>query len=158
MKPGNGALSTRRRPGVEIDPHAPALPLGRGEIIRDGQQVALLAFGSLVTPALAAAETLNATVANMRFVKPLDAALIIELAQRHEVLVTLEENAIAGGAGSGVAELLSAHGIVVRCIHLGLPDRYIEHAEHADQLASCGLNADGIIASVQAELARAAAQ
>ncbi|MBK1641432.1 1-deoxy-D-xylulose-5-phosphate synthase [Chromatium okenii] len=145
-------------PGVEIDPHAPALPLGRGEIIRDGQQVALLAFGSLVTAALAAAETLNATVANMRFVKPLDAELIVALAQRHAVLVTLEENAIAGGAGSGVAELLSAHGIVVRCIHLGLPDRYIEHAEHADQLASCGLNADGIIASVQAELARAAAQ
>ncbi|PQJ94852.1 1-deoxy-D-xylulose-5-phosphate synthase [Chromatium okenii] len=141
-------------PGVDIDPHAPALPIGRGEIIRNGQRVALLAFGSLVPAALAAGETLDATVANMRFVKPLDQELILDVAARHELLVTLEENAIAGGAGSGVSELLAAHGVLVRCIHLGLPDFYIEHAEHAAQLASVGLNRDGIIASVQAALAQ----
>ncbi len=139
-------------PGITIDPDAPALPIGRGEIVRTGQRVALLAFGSLVAPALTAAETLNATVANMRFVKPLDEALIRDLARDHDILVTLEENAIAGGAGSGVAEFLSSQGLVVRCIHLGLPDRYIDHAEHAEQLALCGLDAPGIIASVQAEL------
>ena len=139
-------------PGITIDPDAPALPIGRGEIVRTGQRVALLAFGSLVAPALTAAETLNATVANMRFVKPLDEALIRDLARDHDILVTLEENAIAGGAGSGVAEFLSSQGLVVRCIHLGLPDRYIDHAEHAEQLAMCGLDAPGIIASVQAEL------
>ena len=104
--------------------------------------------------ALEAAEVVDATVADMRFVKPLDAALILDLAARHEILVTLEENAIAGGAGSGVAELLSEQGVVRRCLHLGLPDRYVDHAEHHEQLASVGLDAPGIIASLQAELAR----
>lgn len=141
-------------PGVTIDPAAPPLPIGRGEIIRTGKRVALLAFGSLVTPALKAADTLDATVANMRFVKPLDTALILELAASHDLLVTLEENTIAGGAGSGVAEFLSSQGLTVRCLHLGLPDRYIDHAEHAQQLALCGLDAPGISASVQAALAR----
>ena len=139
-------------PGTPIDPQAPALPIGVGEILRTGQRVALLAFGSMVPPALAAGASLNATVANMRFVKPLDAALVEELARTHDVLVTVEENTIAGGAGSGVAELLSERGLVTRCIHLGLPDRNIEHAEHAEQLASCGLDATGIVASVRVEL------
>ncbi|MBK1722034.1 1-deoxy-D-xylulose-5-phosphate synthase [Thiocystis violacea] len=141
-------------PGVAIDPLAPALPIGKGEIVRQGRRMALLAFGSMVPPALRAAEALDATVANMRFVKPLDEDLIKELALTHEILVTIEENAIAGGAGSGVAETLSAQGIVIRCLHLGLPDRYIEHAEHAEQLASVGLDAPGIIASLRAELDR----
>jgi 1-deoxy-D-xylulose-5-phosphate synthase len=141
-------------PGVAIDPDGPALPIGRGEVVRRGQRIALLAFGSLVPPALEAAETLDATVADMRFVKPLDASLILELARGHDLLVTLEENAIAGGAGSAVAESLSDQGQVVRCLHLGLPDSYIEHAEHAEQLAICGLNTVGIIASVRAELER----
>jgi 1-deoxy-D-xylulose-5-phosphate synthase len=137
-------------PGVPIDPDAPALPIGQGEAVRRGRGVALLAFGSMVTPALAAAESLNATVANMRFVKPLDGALIRELAEAHDLLVTVEENAIAGGAGSAVAEWLSAEGIEIPCVHLGLPDRYIDHAEHAQQLAACGLDAAGILASVHA--------
>ncbi|MBK1716591.1 1-deoxy-D-xylulose-5-phosphate synthase [Thiocystis violacea] len=141
-------------PGVAIDASAPALPIGRGEVVRQGRRLALLAFGSLVAPALEAAAVFDATVADMRFVKPLDAALILELAESHEILVTLEENAIAGGAGSGVAELLSAHGRVIRCLHLGLPDTYIEHAEHAEQLASIGLDTAGVIASIRAELAR----
>ncbi len=140
-------------PGTVIDPQAPALTIGRGRLVREGQQVALLAFGSLVTPALAAAGSLDATVADMRFVKPLDQELILGLARDHELLVTLEENAIAGGAGSAIAELLADHGQQVPCVHLGLPDRYIEHAGHDAQLAACGLDADGIAARVRAELA-----
>lgn len=141
-------------PGVAIDPNAPALPIGRGEVVREGSRIALLAFGPLVKAALEAAEVVDATVANMRFVKPLDEALILDLAARHEILVTLEENAIAGGAGSGVAELLSERGVVKRCLHLGLPDRYVDHAEHHEQLADVGLDAPGIITRLQAELAR----
>ncbi|MCK7576129.1 MAG: 1-deoxy-D-xylulose-5-phosphate synthase [Chromatiales bacterium] len=141
-------------PGVAIDPSAPALPIGQGEIVREGSRIALLAFGPLVKAALEAAEVVDATVADMRFVKPLDEALILDLAARHEILVTLEENAIAGGAGSGVAELLSEQGVVKRCLHLGLPDRYVDHAEHHEQLAGVGLDAPGIIARLQAELAR----
>jgi 1-deoxy-D-xylulose-5-phosphate synthase len=138
-------------PGVAIDTSAPALPIGKGEVVRRGQRLALLAFGSLVTSALAAAEEFDATVVDMRFVKPLDEMLILELAETHEILVTLEENAI----GSGVAEVLATHGRVARCLHLGLPDTYIEHAEHAQQLTSIGLDTPGIIASLRAELARA---
>jgi len=140
-------------PGVAIDPKAPALPIGRGEIVRQGAgDVALLAFGSMVTPALKAAETLDATVANMRFVKPLDLDLIQKLADTHELLVTVEENTIAGGAGSAVAEALAGLGRTTRCIQLGLPDNYIDHAQHGEQLAACGLDAAGILASVQAQL------
>jgi len=140
-------------PGVAIDPKAPALPIGRGEIVRQGAGgVALLAFGSMVTPALKAAETLDATVANMRFVKPLDLNLIQKLADTHELLVTVEENTIAGGAGSAVAEALAGLGLTPRCIQLGLPDSYIDHAQHGEQLAACGLDAAGILASVQAQL------
>ncbi|SDY11092.1 1-deoxy-D-xylulose-5-phosphate synthase [Allochromatium warmingii] len=138
-------------PGVTIDPNAPALPLGRGEIVRKGSRLALLAFGPLVKSALEVAEVLDATVADMRFVKPLDTALILDLAARHEILVTLEENAVAGGAGSGVAELLAEHGIFKRCVHLGLPDCYIEHAEHAEQLASVGLDTAGILQRLREE-------
>lgn len=141
-------------PGMTIDPNAPALPIGQGEIVREGSRMALLAFGPLVKTALEAAEVFDATVADMRFVKPLDEALILDLAARHEILVTLEENAIAGGAGSGVAEVLAAHGVVRRCLHLGLPDDYIEHAEHHEQLASIGLDATGVIARLQVEFER----
>ncbi|WP_295455665.1 1-deoxy-D-xylulose-5-phosphate synthase [uncultured Thiodictyon sp.] len=140
--------------GAIIDPAAPALAIGRGRVLRRGRHCALLAFGSMVAPALAAADALDATVADMRFVKPLDVQLILELAASHDVLVTLEENAIAGGAGSAVAELLSEHGVVMRLIHLGLPDRNVEHAEHAAQLAACGLDAAGISTRVHAELER----
>lgn len=145
-------------PGVEIDPRAPALPIGKGEIVRQGHGVAILAFGSMVTPALAAAEQFDATLANMRFIKPLDEALVQELALTHDLLVTIEENAIAGGAGSAVLETLASHGILVRCLQLGLPDSYIDHAEHAEQLASVGLDATGIIASIRAELDRSGVQ
>ncbi|MBK1644183.1 1-deoxy-D-xylulose-5-phosphate synthase [Thiocapsa imhoffii] len=141
-------------PGVAIDPMADALELGRGVVCRQGANIAILAFGSMVTPALQAAAALDATVANLRFVKPLDGALIEALATSHDLLVTVEENAIAGGAGSSVAEWLAEQGLTTPCVHLGLPDRYIEHAEHAQQLAECGLDAAGIEASVRAAFSR----
>ena len=97
-------------------------------------------------------ERLGLTVANMRFIKPLDELLILQLADRHRLLVTIEENAIAGGAGSAVSELLAAHGVNVHCLHLGLPDSCQEQAEHGEQLAACGLDAAGIEASVRAEM------
>jgi 1-deoxy-D-xylulose-5-phosphate synthase len=140
-------------PGAELSSGLETLPIGVGRMRRHGRGVALLAFGSMVPPALEAAEALDAAVADMRFVKPLDEALIRELAGRYELLVTVEENAIAGGAGSAVGEVLAASGISVPCLHLGLPDRFIDQAEPAEQLAGCGLDARGIEASVREAMA-----
>jgi 1-deoxy-D-xylulose-5-phosphate synthase len=139
-------------PGVAIERPGEPLPIGRGELRRDGRGVALLAFGSMLPPALEAAGALSATVANMRFVKPLDEALILALAHGHELLVTVEENAVAGGAGSAVAEVLARHGHAVPCLHLGLPDRFVDQDAHPAQLAACGLDASGILAAVRAVL------
>ena len=130
--------------GVAIQAKMTALPIGKGEIKRHGEKVAILAFGSMLTPSLQAAEALNATVANMRFVKPLDEALIRHLAAEHDVLVTVEEHAIMGGAGSAVNEFLAQANIVKSVLNLGIPDAFIEHASHAEMLASCGLDAQGI--------------
>jgi 1-deoxy-D-xylulose-5-phosphate synthase len=129
------------------------LPLGKGELRRQGRSVALLAFGTLLAPALEVAESLDATVANMRFVKPLDADLVLDLAGSHDLLVTLEENVVAGGAGSGVSELLSDRGIDVPCLHLGLPDRFMEQATRQEQLSDCGLDAAGIEEAVRSAVA-----
>jgi 1-deoxy-D-xylulose-5-phosphate synthase len=137
-------------PGVPVDPRADPVPLGQAERRRKGRGTALLAFGTMVAPALEAGESLNATVVNMRFIKPLDEALILEIAATHDLLVTVEENAIAGGAGSAIGELLAERGVVVRLLHIGLPDRYIEHASQGEQRASCGLDAAGIVAAVTA--------
>jgi len=139
-----------RGPGVAPEKALRALPLGRGEIRRKGKKTALLAFGSMVAPALEAAETLDATVANMRFVKPLDAALVAELAREHELLVSIEENAVIGGAGAEVARALDALPTRPRLLRLGLPDRFIEHGEQRQLLAAVGLDASGIIAAVRA--------
>lgn len=117
-----------------------------------GRDIALLAFGSRVPAAEEAGRVLEATVANMRFVKPLDETLILELADRHRLLVTVEENAIAGGAGSAVSEVLAAHGLNVYCLHLGLPDLCLEQAGHEEQLRVCGLDAAGILYSVRMEM------
>jgi 1-deoxy-D-xylulose-5-phosphate synthase len=136
-------------PGSEPAEALQTLPVGRGEVRRRGGEVALLAFGSMLGPALEAAGTLDATVANMRFVKPLDEALILQLAEGHRLLVTLEENVVAGGAGSGVSELLAARGVAVQTLHLGLPDRFIEQARPEEQLHDCGLDAEGIEAAVR---------
>jgi len=141
-------------PGAVIETEMRALPIGRGELRREGKRrphrVAILAFGSMLHPALAAAEMLDATVANMRFVKPLDAELILKLAREHDALVTVEENVVAGGAGSGVSELLAADGITMPTLHLGLPDRFIDHGDPAILLAQVGLDGKGIAASIEA--------
>ncbi|MDO8262534.1 MAG: 1-deoxy-D-xylulose-5-phosphate synthase [Gallionella sp.] len=139
--------------GAAISDEMRVLPVGKGELRREGKRVAILAFGSMLAPALAAAEQLDATVANMRFVKPLDAELVLHLAREHELLVTVEENAVQGGAGSAVAECLQQHGVAVPLLHLGLPDRFIEQGEHGQMLAACGLDATGLVASIENRLA-----
>ncbi len=139
--------------GVAIDQNLATLPIGKAEVRRKGGPIALLAFGALVGPAAKVAETIDATLVNMRFVKPLDAATVLELARSHEALVTLEDNAIAGGAGSGVAELLAAHGISLPILHLGLADSYLEHASREELLAESGLDAAGIESAIRTRFA-----
>jgi 1-deoxy-D-xylulose-5-phosphate synthase len=145
-------------PGARIEQTMTELPLGKGEIRRRGgatagaKRVALLAFGAMVTPAIDAAEALDATVANMRFVKPLDEALVLELAGGHDLLVTVEENVIMGGAGSAVLEALERAGRSIPVLQLGLPDRFIDQGDPALQLAAVGLDKDGIIRSVRERL------
>ncbi|MEW8255215.1 MAG: 1-deoxy-D-xylulose-5-phosphate synthase [Candidatus Thiodiazotropha taylori] len=136
-------------PGVEVEVASAALEIGKGEIRRSGKQVALLAFGSLLATAQQVADHLDATLVNMRFIKPLDEALIREMAASHEILVTLEENVVQGGAGSAVNEFLAAEGIQVNLINLGLPDRYLDHASHQEQLAEAGLDYAGILSAIE---------
>ena len=135
-------------PGVAIEPTMRAVPVGKGEIRRDGRRIALLAFGSMLKPALDAAEELNATVANMRFVKPLDNELVMKLALSHELLVTIEENTIQGGAGSAVVESLLKQNVTTKVMQLGLPDCFIDHGDPAAMLVECGLDKAGIVSSV----------
>ena len=141
-----------RGPGVVIEQDMTAMPIGKARIAREGDEIVFLAFGSLVTPALAAGDTLGATVVDMRFVKPLDEHCVLEQAGRHALVVTLEENVVAGGAGSAVNELLLSRGIGTAVLNLGLPDRFPAHGNPDQELASCGLDADGILASVRARL------
>ena len=143
-----------RGPGIATQNHLSVLPVGKGEVRRRGQTVALLAFGSLLAPALEAAETLDATVANMRFVKPIDRELILQLAQEHSLLVSLEENTLIGGAGAEVARVLEELTTPVSFLRLGIPDRFIEQGDQALLLAELGLDTQGIINAVQAQLAR----
>ncbi len=140
-------------PGAEVRQEMKAIPIGRGELRREGKRVAILAFGAMLEPALQAAAELNATVANMRFVKPLDRDLVFRLATSHDLIVTVEENVVAGGAGSAVQEALAAEDFAVRVFALGLPDRFVEHGDPAQLLADCGLDAAGIVRSVRERLA-----
>ncbi|MGA8147193.1 MAG: 1-deoxy-D-xylulose-5-phosphate synthase [Gallionellaceae bacterium] len=140
-------------PGVPVQPDLQPLPVGQGELRRTGAKVAILAFGSMLAPALQAAEQLNATVANMRFVKPLDEELVLNLALEHSLLVTVEENTVQGGAGSAVEECLSRSGVTVALLQLGLPDVFLDQGDPAQMLASCGLDAAGIAASVTRKIA-----
>ncbi|MDZ7813050.1 MAG: 1-deoxy-D-xylulose-5-phosphate synthase [Ideonella sp.] len=130
--------------GVAVEAELNTLPWGKGEVRRQGKRVAILAFGTLLYPALQAAERLDATVVNMRFAKPLDEELVLQMARSHEALVTLEEGCVAGGAGSGVMEVLAAAGLNVPVLQMGLPDEFIEHGDAAKLLALCGLSAEGI--------------
>jgi len=139
-------------PGAALNKEMQALPLGRAERRREGKRVAILAFGSLLKSALEAGEEIDATVINMRFVKPLDEAMVAELAAKHELIVTVEENTVMGGAGSAVAEALAARSIVTPLLHLGLPDRFIDHGDQAQLLASVGLDRAGIVAAIRARL------
>lgn len=139
-------------PGIATEPTMQTLPLGKGEVRRKGYRIAILAFGSMLQPVLAAAEKLDATVANMRFVKPLDAALVHALADTHDLIVTVEENAVMGGAGAAVMEALQAAGKPVKTLVLGLPDTFIEHGTHEKMLADCGLDAAGITAAIEKTL------
>jgi 1-deoxy-D-xylulose-5-phosphate synthase len=135
--------------GAAIKPELTTIEIGKGEIKRTGQKIAILAFGSMVAPSVAAGETLNATVANMRFVKPLDVELVKQLAADHDYFVTVEEGCIMGGAGAAVAEALAAEGIVKPVLMLGLPDKFIDHGDPAKLLSSVGLDAAGITASIK---------
>jgi 1-deoxy-D-xylulose-5-phosphate synthase len=144
-------------PGVPIAPRLQALAVGKGELRRQGRRIAFLAFGSMVTPALQAAEQLDATLANMRFVKPLDAELVRQLAASHELLVSVEENVLDGGAGSAVAQVLQAQALetgarAAPLLQLGLPDRFVSHGDPALLLKECGLDRDGILAAVRAHV------
>lgn len=136
-------------PGEQPANDLTTLPIGKAEVRKFGKRTAILAFGSMVAPAQTAAEALGATVVNMRFVKPLDEALIQEMAEQHELLVTVEENAVQGGAGSAVNECLAAHDITVPVINLGLPDQFIEHGAHDVLLSSIGLDSAGIQAAIK---------
>ncbi|WP_394540617.1 1-deoxy-D-xylulose-5-phosphate synthase [Lysobacter enzymogenes] len=145
-------------PGAAIQPGLDTLPIGKAELRRSGKRIALLAFGAIVPAAEQVAAELGLTLVNMRFVKPLDHALILELAQSHEGFATMEDNVVAGGAGSGVAELLAAQGIVLPVLHLGLPDEFQHHASREQLLAEAGLDAASIRASLIKRWPQLAAQ
>jgi len=145
-------------PGIPILLDMTAMPIGKGEIRRQGKSVAILAFGSVLAAALQAGETLNATVANMRFVKPIDEALIKTLAEHSSLLVTVEENVICGGAGSAVLEVLAKLGCKVPVLQLGIPDRFIDHGDPASLIKECGLDGPGITASVQNRISKGLAE
>jgi 1-deoxy-D-xylulose-5-phosphate synthase len=125
-----------------------AIPLGQSLALRQGSDLAILAFGSMVEPCRGVAEQLNATLINMRFVKPLDREAILSAAARHSHLVTVEENAIAGGAGSGVSEVLAAAGRAVDILHIGLDDKFIQHGTREECLHQAGLDSEGILARI----------
>ncbi|MBF6651224.1 1-deoxy-D-xylulose-5-phosphate synthase, partial [Methylobacter sp. BlB1] len=127
-------------PGVTVQPGLTALPIGQGEVRHQGSRIAILAWGSLVAPALAAGKHLGATVVNMRFVKPIDTDLILELAKSHDVFVTAEENVLAGGAGSAVNDFLQAQKILMPVLNIGLPDQFVEQGTREELLALCGLD------------------
>jgi 1-deoxy-D-xylulose-5-phosphate synthase len=135
--------------GAAIQQELTSIEIGKGEIKRKGQKIAILAFGSMVAPSMTAGDTLDATVANMRFVKPLDVELVRKLAAEHDCLVTVEEGAVMGGAGAAVAEAMAAEGIVRPLLMIGLPDKFIDHGDPAKLLASVGLDGAGITASIR---------
>ncbi len=154
--PGPAAVRYPRGtgPGVAIDDEMQLMAIGKGRIQRQGQKIALLSFGTLLASALTAAEELDATVADMRFVKPLDTDLIDALADDHDLLVTLEENVIAGGAGSAVTEYLNQQNRWMPVLQLGLPDVFMDHGKHGQLLSDIGLDAPGIVASVRQRIAQ----
>jgi 1-deoxy-D-xylulose-5-phosphate synthase len=156
--PGPAAVRYPRGtgPGVSIEQDMQLMEIGKGRIQRQGQKIAILSFGTLLASALNAADELDATVADMRFVKPLDTDLIDALADDHDLLVTLEENVIAGGAGSAVSEYLNQQNRWMPVLQLGLPDAFIDHGKHAQLLSDIGLDTPGILASIRQRTAQIA--
>jgi len=136
-------------PGVSVDKAMTALPLGKAEIRHQGKGIAILAWGSMVTPALTVGKQLGATVVNMRFVKPLDEQLLLDLAKSHDVLVTIEENVLSGGAGSAVNNYLQAQRILMPVLNIGLPDSFVEQGTREELLAICGLDVKGIAQKIE---------
>ena len=136
-------------PGVTVQADLEALAIGKGEIRHQGSRIAILAWGSMVTPALTVGKQLNATVVNMRFIKPIDEQLLLELAKSHDIFVTVEENVIAGGAGSAVNNFLQAQRILMPVLNIGLPDSFVEQGTREELLAICGLDAQSILAQVE---------
>jgi len=136
-------------PGVAVNKTMTALPLGKAEVRHQGSRIAILAWGSMVTPAMETGKQLGATVVNMRFVKPIDTELVLELAKSHEVLITVEENVLAGGAGSAVNDFLQAQQILMPVLNIGLPDSFVEQGTREELLALCGLDIQGILAKVE---------
>jgi 1-deoxy-D-xylulose-5-phosphate synthase len=138
--------------GTTPEPSLDTLAIGKAEVRRRGSRVAILAFGSRLAPALAAGEAINGTVVNMRFVKPLDSDMVAAMASTHDLIVTVEENVLQGGAGSAVNELLTTLDNPVKVVQLGIPDAFIEHGDHQQQLAACGLDTSGILAAIEKAL------
>jgi 1-deoxy-D-xylulose-5-phosphate synthase len=134
--------------GVAVEPGLECLPFGKAKVVVQGKQLAILVFGTLLTPALEAAKSLGVTVVNMRWVKPLDVELLLEVARTHRALVTLEEGCVMGGAGSAVLEALQANAVQIPVLQLGLPDAFIEHGDPAVLLVKQGLDTVGITGSV----------
>ena len=149
--PGPAAVRYPRGkgPGATVDKALTELPIGKAEIRHRGGRIAILAWGAVVAPALEAGKQIGATVVNMRFVKPLDEALILEIAKSHDQLVTVEENVIAGGSGSAVNEFLQAQAILMPVLNIGLPDRFVEQGSREQLLSLCGLDANGILAQIE---------
>jgi 1-deoxy-D-xylulose-5-phosphate synthase len=139
-------------PGAIIADDMTAMEIGKAVEVRRGERVAILCFGTPLKEAMTAADELNATVVDMRWVKPMDQAMVVEIAQRHELVVTLEENSVAAGAGAGVNELLASAGETCSLINLGLPDQFIEHGDHSSQSHWVGLDAAGIVQSIRSKL------
>ena len=139
-------------PGVAIEKEMNAIPIGTAELRRSGKRIALLAFGPMLAPALEVGEALDATVVNMRFAKPLDGDTIVKMAESHDLLVTIDENSIPGGAGSAVNERLAENNFLIPVLNIGLPDRFIEHGEREDMLVDAGLDAAGLESSIRAFL------
>ena len=136
-------------PNSEIKGDLEALPVGKAEVCRKGKNLAILAFGSVVTESLQVADKLNATLVNMRFIKPLDEEIILEIAASHDVLITLEDNVVMGGAGSAVNEYLFEQQCNNRVLNLGLPDEFMEHASREELLSDAGLSTSGILRAIE---------
>jgi len=149
--PGTAAVRYPRGSGIgaTVYPTLETLQIGKAQLVRQGSKVAILAFGSMLHPALQAAEKQDATVVNMRFIKPLDETMVLEIARTHDHIVTVEENALMGGAGAAVMECLQAHHVTQSITCLGLPDQFIEHGNHETMLAECGLDSTGICAAIE---------